>query len=345
MTTNGKFPTWPPKFWVSGQGISATAETNKGKLVVIIAPNAQPGPRLVRCYTQEGASEPRFFVVGSGSERNEKEPNNHFAKAEKIDALPITINGRLDKNGDVDCFAVTLKAGQWLEARVDSYTLMSKVDAVLRLIATNGQQLMWNHDSITLDPQLVWAATNDQTVVLQLFGFAYPPGSDVGLTGGESVIYRLHLEVTNASPHLCSPSTEQEPNDSATNAPLLELPNSVYGRIDAPNDEDRFRLALATNEVIEVRVEAASFGSPLDAWLKMEDLSSHQLARNDDADGAPDPRLEWKAHLMACMSPHRFSDASGRRQFLLSVLGSSTATGLHCHVGRNCPRVERWRHK
>lgn len=290
----GKFEAWPPKVWVDGAGLTFTAEANKGKFLVSIATDASVGPRLVRLYDEDGPSEPHFFVVGEGHEITETEPNNHFAKAQRVE-LPVTINGRLDKNGDVDSFSIKLRAGQWLEVRVDSYTLMSKVDAVLKLVSTNGQQLAWNHDFITLDPRLVWRATNDETVVLQIFGFAFPPGSDIGFTGGEAAVYRLNLALTNVAPRICESATEKEPNDTAAHAERMELPANIRGTIQSATDEDRFSFSAKKGETIEVRIEAASFGSPLDAWLTIEDSSGNSLARNDDADGSNDPRLEWNA--------------------------------------------------
>jgi len=47
--------------------------------------------------------------------------------------------------------------------------------------------------------------------------------------------------------------------------------------------------------LLELRVAAAALGSPLDAWLKIEDANGKQLGRNDDAEGSRDPSLEWKA--------------------------------------------------
>ena len=75
-----------------------------------------------------------------------------------IGTVPVTINGRLDKNGDVDSFAIALKAGEWLDARLVSYELMGKLDGVLRLVDGKGYQLEWNHDFATLDPRLQWQA-------------------------------------------------------------------------------------------------------------------------------------------------------------------------------------------
>ncbi|HEY0551897.1 MAG TPA: hypothetical protein VGF13_20000, partial [Verrucomicrobiae bacterium] len=114
----GKFDVWPPKVWIDQPGVAFIAETNNGKFHMSIASDAAPGPRLVRLYNEEGASEPRFFVVGETKEIAESEPNNHFAKAQPVSDLPSTINGRLDKNGDADSFTIRLRAGQWLDARV-----------------------------------------------------------------------------------------------------------------------------------------------------------------------------------------------------------------------------------
>ena len=165
VRVTGKFEPWPPKIWVDVPGIDFLAQTNKGEFQVIVSPEATPGVRLIRLHNEEGTSEPRPFAIGAGPELVEAEPNDHFAKTQVIPALPQTLSGRLEKNGDVDSFAVALKAGEQLEARIDSVVLMSRLDAVLRLVTTNGQQLAWNHDFATIDPRLAWTTDRDQTVV------------------------------------------------------------------------------------------------------------------------------------------------------------------------------------
>jgi hypothetical protein len=294
ITALGKFESWPLKVWVNEPGLTFTAETNKGKFSVAIASDTAPGPRLVRLYNDESASEPRAFVIGEGRELADGEPNDHFARAQRVGDLPIAINGRLDKGGDVDSFVIEMRAGEFLEARVDCYTLMSKVDAVLRLVTTNGQQLAWNHDFVTLDPRLVWRAGTNQSVVLQIFGFGHPPDSNIRFAGGEAAVYRLHLGTTNSSPSVCGSATEQEPNEAGGKIREIDLPALVHATIAAADDEDRFQFSAKKNEFIDVRIEAAEFGSPLDAWLKIEDRAGNQIARNDDAEGSRDPRLEWK---------------------------------------------------
>src|SRR5205814_553015 len=138
---------------------------------------------------------------------------------------------------------------------VDSYTLLAKLDPVLRLVTTNGFQLAWNHDFASLDPRLIWQAPYDLTAVLQLFGFAYPADSDIRLSGGPGAVYRLHLALSEQAPaELREILTEKEPNNSTNNAPPLGLPAMVIGTICPVTDIDRFKIVLKKDQPIEARV-------------------------------------------------------------------------------------------
>lgn len=283
----GKFEPWPPKVRVDQPGLEFLATTNKGEFQITVAADAKPGVRLVRLFNEEGTSEPRPFVIGEVTDVLEAEPNDHFAKPQIVDALPRTINGRLEKRGDVDSFAVELKAGQTLEARVDSVVLMSRLDAVLRLVATNGQQLAWNHDFATIDPRLTWTAPIDQRVVVQVFGFPYPATADIAFTGGDGAVYRLHLNVMAAAA-------------SETNAPfdptkLVSLPFATSDVLLQTNVTRRFKVLVAEPGWLVASVAAESIGSPLDAWLRLDGADGKQINRIDDANESRDPVLEWHA--------------------------------------------------
>jgi hypothetical protein len=290
VRVTGKFEPWPPKVWIDGPGIAFLAQTNKGEFNIIVSPEAPAGVRLVRLFNEDGVSEPRPLVIGTGTELGETEPNDHFAQAQMIEALPATISGRLEKSGDVDSYAIALLAGQTLEARVDSFVLMSRLDAVLRLVTTNGHQLAWNHDFATIDPRLTWTATNDQTVVVQLFGFPYPATADVRLFGGEGAIYRLHL----LSPGGIS-TPGPAPDLTAEPPAVVTLPFKAGSTIQKPGQLSRVRLQTKQAGWIAAEVRAESLGSPLDAWLRVEDQDGKQLHHNDDARGGRDPHLEWRA--------------------------------------------------
>jgi hypothetical protein len=223
-------------------------------------------------------------------------PNDHFAKPQRVEKWPATINGRLDKAGDVDSFAVTLQRGQTLQARLEAYTLASKMDGLLRLVTTNGLQLAWNHDFATLDPQLTWAAPEDGLVVVQVMGFRFPADADVRLTGGDGCVYRLHLGMEESAPTTpLATGLEIEPNDSLTNAQPAPLPISLRGSISPAGDEDRFVFEANKDDYVEADVAAAALGSPLDAWLRIEETGGKELVRSDDANGSRDPQVEWKA--------------------------------------------------
>jgi hypothetical protein len=304
VTAGGSSEPWPPQVWVDAPGIAFQAGKTKGKFDVEIAQDAAPGAHLVRFFNEQGVSAPRFFIVSSEPEVLDAESNNDFKWPQKIDRLPTTISGRLDKAGDVDSFAVTLQKGQTLTAAVEAYVLASTFDGLLRIVDSEGTQLAFNDDGRTLDPLLTWAAPRDGTFIVQLMGFVYPASSGVAMTGGEGCVYRLHLSTAPATRRITLPphkaaqgmeSHEQEPNDAAAMAGTIIIPGAVTGGIQTAGDEDRFAFTAVQQRSYEFKVIAARAGSPLDAWLKIENAEGKELARNDDAAGSRDPQLPWKA--------------------------------------------------
>ncbi len=196
----GKVDPWPPKVWVDTPGLTVEATTNQGTLRVIVASDAAIGARFVRLYNDEGGSAPHFLLVTAEASEAEVEPNDVYTKAQPVPRLPTVLNGRLEKSGDVDCYAVTLAAGQTFSAFLEAHTLMSPVDAVLRLVDLRGVEVAANHDDgRTFDPRLVWTAAQAGTYVLQVFGFDYPAGSDIRFAGNSKCVYRLYL---NTGPYL-----------------------------------------------------------------------------------------------------------------------------------------------
>lgn len=296
MTVGGKLEPWPAKVWTDCPGVCFAAETNKNQFRLEVAADAPAGAHLIRFYNEDGASSPRIFVLSSGRQINEAEPNNDIAEARPVGELPLTVNGRFDRPGDVDSFTVSLAAGEWLDARLDAYTLASKVDPLLRLVSLEGVQLAWNHDFATLDPRLIWQAPADTECIVQVMGFKYPATAEVSFAGGDGCVYRLHLSRCAGRPDLfAGGDPEDEPNNGATNATALILPAVVRGAIDPANDRDCFAFSARKDEQIEALVEAASLGSKLDAWLSLTDDRGKELARSDDLQPLRNPRLDWKA--------------------------------------------------
>jgi len=111
-----------------------------------------------------------------------------------VSTLPVTVNGALDKGGDVDGFGVDLEAGQTLVAAVDAAGGPgAPVDAVLEVVDDRGGYRARNLDARGLDPRIVFTAPRAGRYVVRVYGFPAAPDSTIGLAGGSDHIYRLCL--------------------------------------------------------------------------------------------------------------------------------------------------------
>ncbi|WP_165073375.1 PPC domain-containing protein [Paludisphaera rhizosphaerae] len=194
VTMSGTFDHWPVKCWVDGEGLSVAATEKKGVLSIVVAPDAAPGVRWLRVYDQDGATSLRPFIVGALPETAEAEPNDDPRRPQKLSEPRTTINGRLARRGDVDGFAVDLKAGATLTADVEAArSLGSPMDGVLQVVSADGFVLAQNDDAGGLDPRIVFDAPSDGTYIVRLFAFPAKPDSSIRFAGGDDYIYRLTL--------------------------------------------------------------------------------------------------------------------------------------------------------
>jgi hypothetical protein len=77
---------------------------------------------------------------------------------------------------------------------------------------------------------------------------------------------------------------------------MQDLPQglvAVSGRLLAPYDEDRYRVAVTPGTKLRLEVFAERYGSPLDAALVVRNDKGDQLARAEDGPGTLDPILEY----------------------------------------------------
>jgi hypothetical protein len=206
VTAAGEFPTWPVKIWSDHPGVTAIASQEQGLMQVSIAANATPGVAWLRVYSDDGAANMRPFIVGTLAELTEVEPNDAPVEGQAIDGARV-VNGRLQKRGDVDGFAVSLKQGETLIAALAANShLGSPVDAVLQIcelverrpLADAKPQveafvLDQNHDAVGLDPSIVLTAPADGKYLVRVFGFPSQPDSSIAFAGGDEHVYRLTL--------------------------------------------------------------------------------------------------------------------------------------------------------
>jgi hypothetical protein len=194
VTAGGAFERWPVQAWADAKGIDVKAGKAKGALTVCVAADVEPGVHWIRLHDTDGASIARPFIVGVLPEVLEQEPNDDPKKPQMLDKTSVVVNGRLDKPGDVDTFAIKLTKGQTLVASLEAYrTLRSPMDGVLQILSADGFVLEQNDDYHEFDPQIVFNVPKDGAYLVRTFAFPAVPDATVRFAGKENFVYRLTL--------------------------------------------------------------------------------------------------------------------------------------------------------
>ena len=155
--------------------------------------DAAPGTYAVTATAEGLVSNPMPFKLGTLPECLEQEPNNDPSHAQKV-ALPIVINGRIDRPDDWDVFQFTGQAGQTIVAEVEARRLDSPLDSFLKITDASGNVLAFNDDHA--DPE-AGVNTHDAdsyiTLMLPASGTFYVHVGDTARHGGEEYAYRLRI--------------------------------------------------------------------------------------------------------------------------------------------------------
>jgi IPT/TIG domain-containing protein len=131
-----------------GQGLEVKAITTASDAVSLqlsVAKVAAPGVYNFRLLTDTGWSNPVEFIVGDLPETIEAEPNDASGQLRRVD-IPIAIDGRIERKGDLDRFGFTAAAGEQLVFEVEAEELGSPLDAYLALYNNKGVELATNDD-------------------------------------------------------------------------------------------------------------------------------------------------------------------------------------------------------
>lgn len=158
--------------------------------------NTEPGPENVRqAALGEGAPASNYvpYAVDSLPECEENESNDGEKKAQKI-ALPMILNGRISRPGDLDFFEFEARVGEEVVAEVYARRLNSPLDSLLRLTDESGNTIALNDDledkasgllTHHADSYLLAKLPKDGLYRLQL--------SDSQRHGGDTYGYRLRI--------------------------------------------------------------------------------------------------------------------------------------------------------
>lgn len=167
---------------------------------VSIGAETPAGEQSLRVQTPSGlATNSHPFAIGNWGEMVETEPNNTMGNANAV-MTPITLNGKIDKSGDIDYFSFEIEEPQLLVFEVEANKLSSNLDALLTLYGpgkpmeaseemawddNKEQVLMVNDDGITADARIDWnfEETGKYSIAIR----------DLNAQGGEAYPYRLNI--------------------------------------------------------------------------------------------------------------------------------------------------------
>lgn len=160
---------------------------------VTVDAQAELGQRDLRLVTPHGFSNRFRFLVGQIPEINELEPNSDKSKPQRLQTLPVLVNGQI-MPGDRDFFRFSAKAGQTFVCEVKARDLLPYIaDAVpgwlqssLTLYSADGKELEYVDDfRFKPDPVLIYKVPKDEEYVLEI--------KDAIYRGREDFLYRLSI--------------------------------------------------------------------------------------------------------------------------------------------------------
>lgn len=174
---------------VSGTGVQAqiTKNTEAGALPVelTIAPDAVPGMRELRVVTPRGSSNAGRVWLAAYPDTNEAEPNNLLAQAQKVEKLPVVVNGQVNGGEDVDCFTFQANAGDTYVFDLVSARMASALDGYLGLYDSKGKILASALEGFDRDPRVIHTFKTAGTYTIQVRDSMY--------RGGGNFTYRLTM--------------------------------------------------------------------------------------------------------------------------------------------------------
>jgi hypothetical protein len=157
LTLRGDFLPAGAPVRFSAAGLSSASQAIQGtlgercssgdyRLPVKVSPAAEPGVYDLGINDESGTLAPLKFVVGDLAEVAEAEPNDTVVQTQALTGA-VTVNGRMDRDGDEDLFRISVEAGTSLLFQVDAEKYGSLLDSSLALLDGRGKVLASNDDA------------------------------------------------------------------------------------------------------------------------------------------------------------------------------------------------------
>jgi len=281
VTLNGKTGDGDLRVWSDHNQLSFQFAEQKNKATVSIPEDSAPGVHWLRFYNEYGCTDLRPFFVGTVPEIVEAEPNNGLSESQKITSPMVTINGVLEKAGEVDLFAIQLDAKQTLVASVQANReLGSPMDGVLQILDVDGTVVASNDDSLANDPLVMLTADAAGVYYVRLFAFPAKPNSTIRFAGANNYVYRLTMTTGPLTNHVTVGHLNVSENHEDQTP--LPIPLCVTGLIGRPGETDRYFFEATKGQSVTISVTAHSHFSLLDPLVVLQDSKAKTIKEFDD---------------------------------------------------------------
>ena len=188
------FPLGGKRGVVNNVNVSGANLGSINTLQLDISPDAALGIQELTVNTPSGLdTNPYPFAIGEFNETNETEPNDALKQENQI-GTPITVNGRIEKAGDVDRFIIKVEKGTRLVLQVSARQYRSQLDPVLTLYSHKQGEA---EGSIT---EQVLSVNDDASGTDAQLSFTFPNAGNYGISirdlnsaGGTNFPYRLTI--------------------------------------------------------------------------------------------------------------------------------------------------------
>jgi hypothetical protein len=161
---------------------------------VTVAADAPVGTAYWDIFCASGGSSGSLpFIVGSLPEFIETESNSTPQSAEPIE-LPVTLNGQIHGERDLDYYRFTLRSGQVVYCEMLARRLGSRLEPTVSVFDKDGQAVAYQEDSLGDDPLIAFKAPADGTYLLQV--------GNVSVHGSPAHVYRLNVTLTPVAPYV-----------------------------------------------------------------------------------------------------------------------------------------------
>ncbi|MBC8355641.1 MAG: hypothetical protein H8E66_26990 [Planctomycetes bacterium] len=209
----------PPnaKFFIRGAGVSGDSELasevfDQGELSprrapteipihyprqwagkVVIASDAPVGTAYWDVFCASGGSSGSLpFIVGDLPEFIETESNSTPDSAELIE-LPVTVNGQIHGERDLDYYRFSLHAGEVVYCEVLARRLGSRLEPTVSILNSDGRAVSFDEDNLGDDPLIAFKAPEDGTYLLQI--------GNVSFHGSPAHVYRVNFTHAPVTPY------------------------------------------------------------------------------------------------------------------------------------------------